>query len=139
MNVLITGGTGFIGKQIAKEILKAGSLTLEDNKPEPIDKIILFDAFAGDDVPQDPRIEVIVGDITDKTTVAHITENIDVVWHLAAVVSSAAEADFDLGMDVNLYGLLNLLEELRKKQNASSHFCQWLCCIWRTVARDCDR
>ena len=116
MNVLITGGTGFIGKQIAKEILKAGSLTLDDNKPQSIDKIILFDAFAGDDLPQDPRIEVIVGDITDKTTVAHITENIDVVWHLAAVVSSAAEADFDLGMDVNLYGLLNLLEELRKKQ-----------------------
>ncbi|MEK5789895.1 NAD-dependent epimerase/dehydratase family protein, partial [Acinetobacter johnsonii] len=79
-------------------------------------KIILFDAFAGDDLPQDPKIEVIVGDITDKTTVANITENIDVVWHLAAVVSSAAEADFDLGMDVNLYGLLNLLEELRKKQ-----------------------
>ncbi|MCP6705699.1 GDP-mannose 4,6-dehydratase, partial [Klebsiella pneumoniae] len=79
-------------------------------------KIILFDAFVGDDVPQDPRIEVVIGDITDKTTVANITEKIDVVWHLAAVVSSAAEADFDLGMDVNLYGLLNLLEELRKKQ-----------------------
>ena len=31
------------------------------------------------------------------------------------MVSSAAEADFDLGMDVNLYGLLNLLEELRKQ------------------------
>ena len=62
-----------------------------------------------------------IGDITDKTTVANITEKIDVVWHLA-VVSSAAEADFDLGMDVNLYGLLNLLEELRKTNNASSHF-----------------
>lgn len=59
---------------------------------------------------------MVIGDITDKTTVANITEKIDVVWHLAAVVSSAAEADFDLGMDVNLYGLLNLLEELRKKQ-----------------------
>ncbi|MFC3171479.1 NAD-dependent epimerase/dehydratase family protein [Acinetobacter vivianii] len=116
MNVLITGGTGFIGKQIAKEILKIGSLNLDNNQPKSINKIILFDAFAGDDLPQDSRVEVIVGDITDKTTVAHITENIDVVWHLAAVVSSAAEADFDLGMDVNLYGLLNLLEELRKKQ-----------------------
>lgn len=55
MNVLITGGTGFIGKQIAKEILKAGSLNLDNNKPEPIDKIILFDAFAGEDLPQDPK------------------------------------------------------------------------------------
>ncbi|ARG36891.1 D-erythronate dehydrogenase [Acinetobacter baumannii] len=116
MNVLITGGTGFIGKQIAKEILKTGSLTLDGKQAKPIDKIILFDAFAGDDLQQDPKIEVVIGDITDKTTVANITEKIDVVWHLAAVVSSAAEADFDLGMDVNLYGLLNLLEELRKKQ-----------------------
>mgnify|MGYP002651154931 CR=1 FL=1 len=33
MNVLITGGTGFIGKQIAKEILKTGSLNLDNNKP----------------------------------------------------------------------------------------------------------
>lgn len=57
MNVLITGGTGFIGKQIAKEILKAGSLNLDNNKPEPIDKIILFDAFAGEDLPQDPKLK----------------------------------------------------------------------------------
>ena len=67
MNVLITGGTGFIGKQIAKEILKTGSLTLDGKQAKPIDKIILFDAFAGDDLPQDPKIEVVIGDITDKT------------------------------------------------------------------------
>ena len=78
--------------------------------------------FAGDDLPQDPKIEVVIGDITDKTTVANITEKIDVVWHLAAVVSSAAEADFDLGMDVNLYGLLNLLEELRKNKQCLESF-----------------
>jgi D-erythronate 2-dehydrogenase len=35
------------------------------------------------------------------------------VWHLAAAVSSAAEADFDLGMRANLNGLLILLEALR--------------------------
>ncbi|MDB0323852.1 NAD-dependent epimerase, partial [Acinetobacter baumannii] len=39
MNVLITGGTGFIGKQIAKEILKTGSLTLDGKQAKPIDKI----------------------------------------------------------------------------------------------------
>ena len=65
---------------------------------------------------------MVIGDITDKTTVANITEKIDVVWHLAAVVSSAAEADFDLGMDVNLYGLLNLLEELRKNKQCLESF-----------------
>jgi nucleoside-diphosphate-sugar epimerase len=37
----------------------------------------------------------------------------DLIWHLAAVVSSEAEADFDLGMRVNLQGLLHLLEASR--------------------------
>lgn len=117
MKILITGGTGFIGKQIAKEILKTGHLALDEKQGQPVDKIILFDAFSGEDVPDDTRIEVITGDITDSNTVEKITKDVDVVWHLAAVVSSAAEADFDLGMNVNLYGLLNLLEALRKKES----------------------
>lgn len=115
MKILITGGTGFIGKQIASKILELGSLTLDGQKAQNIEKIILFDAFAGEDVPNDPRIEVITGDISDQGLIEKITENVDIVWHLAAVVSSAAEADFDLGMNVNLYGLLSLLEALRKK------------------------
>lgn len=114
MNILITGGTGFIGKQIAYKILELGKITLDAKGAQTIDKIILFDAFAGEDIPQDPKIQVVTGDITDKSLVEKITKNVDVVWHLAAVVSSAAEADFDLGMDVNLYGLLTLLEALRK-------------------------
>lgn len=115
MNVLITGGTGFIGKQIAHKILQEDQLIFDGEVAQSINKIILFDSFLGEDVPQHPKIEVIIGDISDKTLVDKITENIDVVWHLAAVVSSAAEADFDLGMNVNLYGLLTLLEALRKK------------------------
>ena len=61
----------------------------------------------------DPRVELVVGDISDAQTVARITRGVDLVWHLAAVVSAEAEADFDLGMQVNLKGLLNLLEALR--------------------------
>jgi nucleoside-diphosphate-sugar epimerase len=117
MKVLITGGTGFIGKQIANKILALGNLAFDGEQAQTVDKIILFDAFAGEELPQDPKIEVIVGDITDKALVENITQDIDVVWHLAAVVSSAAEADFDLGMDVNLYGLLCLLEALRKQSS----------------------
>ena len=49
------------------------------------------------------------------------------------MVSSAAEADFDLGMDVNLYGLLNLLEELRKNKQCLESFCEWLRCIWWSI------
>lgn len=114
MNILITGGTGFIGKQIAQRILDLGRFEFEGQVAKEIQKIILFDAFVGEDVPQDPRIQVITGDITDRNLVSQITQDVDVIWHLAAVVSSAAEADFDLGMNVNLYGLLALLDSVRE-------------------------
>lgn len=114
MNILITGGTGFIGKQIAQKILDLGQFEFEGQVAKEIKKVILFDAFVGEDVPQDSRIQVITGDITDRNLVSQITQDVDVIWHLAAVVSSAAEADFDLGMNVNLYGLLALLDSVRE-------------------------
>ncbi|MFC6052052.1 NAD-dependent epimerase [Acinetobacter sp. Ac_877] len=121
MNILITGGTGFIGKQIASKILELGSITFDGESAKKVEKIILFDAFQGEDVPQDSRVEVVTGDITNKQTVQEIVKNVDVVWHLAAVVSSGAEADFDLGMNVNLYGLLNILDVIRS-QNTQPRF-----------------
>lgn len=114
MNILITGGTGFIGKQIAQKILSLGKIKFEGQDAQDINKIILFDAFVGEDLPQDPRIEVITGDIANIQLISKITQDVDVIWHLAAVVSAAAEADFDLGMKVNLYGLLNLLDAARE-------------------------
>jgi len=115
MRILITGGTGFIGKQLAQRLLDAGQLSLDEQPAQAIERIVLFDAFAGEGVPSDPRIEVVTGDISDTATLAQVCDGVDLVWHLAAVVSSAAEADFDLGMQVNLYGLLNLLETLRRQ------------------------
>ncbi len=114
MKILITGGTGFIGKQIAQKILSLGKIQLEGQPTEDINQVILFDAFSGEDLPQDHRIKVVTGDITNSELVREITQDVDVIWHLAAVVSSAAEADFDLGMNVNLYGLLTLLEAVRE-------------------------
>ena len=113
MNILITGGTGFVGKEIAKTLLKTGSLTLKNGETHKISKIILFDCFAGEGVPTDDRVEVVLGDINDKSLLQELIQDVDIIWHLAAVVSSAAEEDFELGMSINLYGLINLLEILR--------------------------
>lgn len=115
MRILITGGTGFIGKQLAQRLLDAGQLSFDEQPAQAIERIVLFDAFAGEGVPTDPRLDVVTGDISDAATLAQVCEGVDLVWHLAAVVSSAAEADFELGMQVNLYGLLNLLETLRRQ------------------------
>jgi nucleoside-diphosphate-sugar epimerase len=113
MKILITGGTGFIGRRITDHLLRADSFQREGEEPQRIDKIILFDAFPCEHNWRDPRVELVVGNITDAQTVVRITQGVDTVWHLAAVVSAEAEADFDLGMEVNLKGLLNLLEALR--------------------------
>ncbi len=115
MHVLITGGTGFIGKQLAAELLRMDGFPFEGAATKSIEKITLFDAVAGDHEWADPRVQVIVGDISESKTVAALVENADIVWHLAAVVSSGAEANFDLGMRVNLQGMLNLLDALRAK------------------------
>ena len=53
------------------------------------------------------------GDIADRATLERLVKEVDLVWHLAAVVSSAAEADFDLGYRVNVEGTRLLLETLR--------------------------
>lgn len=117
MRILITGGTGFIGKQLAERLLALHSLALDGQPPQAIERIVLFDAFPGEGVPIDGRIELVTGDIADPKVLARVTDGVDLVWHLAAVVSSAAEADFDLGMQVNLHGLMSLLETLRKQGN----------------------
>ena len=46
MKVVITGGTGFIGRMLAKRILELGGLTGPSGAREDIDELVLFDAAA---------------------------------------------------------------------------------------------
>jgi nucleoside-diphosphate-sugar epimerase len=112
MHVLITGGNGFIGRKLAAALLRAGGVPGEDGAPRPIERMTLFDSAPGVGVPPDPRIELVTGDITDRGAVERVAAEADLVWHLAAVVSAAAEADFELGYRVNVDGTRLLLEAL---------------------------
>jgi nucleoside-diphosphate-sugar epimerase len=112
VHVLITGGSGFLGRRLATSLLRAGTVTV-DGVPRRIERVTLFDSVAAGGLPDDPRIQPVVGDITDRGAIARATAAADLVWHLAAVVSAAAEADFDLGYRVNVDGTRRLLEALR--------------------------
>lgn len=116
MKVLITGGAGFLGQQLVGALLRQGSLALADDSgrvtEHPLSGIVCFDVAEGRIA--DPRVSNRAGDIGDPRTVAALVDkDTAVVVHLAAVVSGTAEADFELGMRVNLDGTRHLLEACR--------------------------
>jgi nucleoside-diphosphate-sugar epimerase len=115
MKVVITGGTGMLGRRLAMRILATPELLGPDGQPEEVETLVLFDAFEPvEPPPDDPRVEVVTGDICDRATVEALIDGAtDAVFHFAAVVSGGAEADFDLGYAVNLEGGRNVLEAAR--------------------------
>ncbi len=116
MKVLITGGGGFLGYRLALRLLERSTLAGSDGKPASIAQITLFDAAFPPNT--DSRLRCVKGDIADATGVAEaLGSDTATVFHLAAVVSSGAEADFDLGYRVNLDGTRNLLEACRELES----------------------
>lgn len=118
MKILITGGGGFLGFKLASTLLARGALggkaisgmTLLDGAFPPV----LNDL-------KNEKLKAVTGDVSNAGTIASVcTPDTDAVFHLAAVVSGAAEADFDLGMRVNLKGMELLLAQMRRISQAGS-------------------
>ena len=118
MKVVITGGGGFIGLRIARALLARGTLTGAYG-PKPISRITLVDAAFPPNLPSDARLEMVQADIADPAAIDRVvTSDTAAIFHLAAVVSGGAEADFDLGMRVNLDAMRLLLERARRAAHA---------------------
>ena len=115
MKIVITGGAGFLGRRLARTLLQRGTLIGPSGADEPIDTIVVLDTVTPEPaITTNPRLHVAIGDITDRATLAQIIDDRTTsVFHFAAVVSAAAEADFDLGMRINLHGTLAVLEACR--------------------------
>jgi nucleoside-diphosphate-sugar epimerase len=95
MDVLITGGAGFLGVKLANKLLERGTLAGPDGKQHTLSRIVLLDQVAAQGFT-DPRIVSMTGDVADADSVARaLTPSIQTVFHLAAVVSGEAESDFD--------------------------------------------
>lgn len=117
MKVVVTGAAGFLGRKVVGEILRRGALRGPDGRPAEVHEVLAVDAV---DPPAraDPRATAAVGDVADPGFLRSVvTPGTGVVLHLAAVVSGEAEADYDLGVRVNLDGTRLLLDACRAAGN----------------------
>ncbi len=105
MNVAITGGGGFLGRRLAQALLAR----------EGVERIVLFDSSPALPAIGDNRVEARCADLLAKGVADSVAAQADVIYHLAAVVSGQAEAEFDLGMSVNLDATRSLLEAARAR------------------------
>jgi dTDP-glucose 4,6-dehydratase/UDP-glucose 4-epimerase len=102
---LVTGGTGFLGREVVSRLLSMGH------------KVRVFDNnFRGnsDLIPQDGSLEVVVGDIRDVKALTAATEGIDSIIHLAFINGTRHFYERPaLVVDVGIRGMLNVADAAR--------------------------
>jgi nucleoside-diphosphate-sugar epimerase len=114
MKVVITGGAGFLGTRLARKLVERNTLTDASGRTREIASITLLDVAPAAPFG-DKRVRSVVGDLGDASLLEQaVPRDTDAVFHLAAVVSGQAEAEFDVGMRVNLDATRALLERCRR-------------------------
>ena len=117
-NVVVTGGAGFLGSRLARELLIAGSVEVAGASARELSRVLLFDqAPPPADLAADERVAAVRGDLSElldpARTGPETLAGADVIFHLAAAVSGECEADFDLGLRANLRATEALLASCR--------------------------
>src|SRR5687768_12454728 len=106
MKILVTGAAGFLGRRLIDALLS-------DESVDSISQIVAADLVACPVV--DRRVESRIGTIADPQFIETIVDSdVAVVCHLAAVLSGQSEAEFDVGMRINVDGTRGLLEACRR-------------------------
>jgi CDP-paratose 2-epimerase len=117
---LITGGSGFIGCNLAERLLGAGEdVVLLDNLSRPNvqrNAAWLRQRFGA-------KSELRVGDVRDDAAVRDAVRDVDNVFHFAAQVAVTTSLDDPVGdFDVNAGGTLRVLEAARAQKNPPAVF-----------------
>ncbi|MGJ8516707.1 D-erythronate dehydrogenase [Carnimonas bestiolae] len=108
MNIVVTGGAGFLGRRLIQALLEAS----DKGVIPPLDRIVSVDLVACS--LDDSRVQSITGDIADPEFARSVINRDTIaVYHMAAALSGQSEAEFDTGMRINLDGTRALLEAAR--------------------------
>jgi len=115
MKVVITGGGGFLGSQLAEALLARGELTGGSGEPEPVEELVLLDTHFGRQ-PEDSRVRHLEGDVSGSAVINEAVEGSDSfsIFHLASMVSGECEERYDDALKVNLNGGRNVFDVARQ-------------------------
>lgn len=108
MKVSILGASGFLGRRVTGRLIADGHLG-----GRPIQELTLFDV-AAPALPEAPFPVHAVGGDLGALPESAVPDGTEVVFHLAAVVSAAAETEYDLGRRVNLRGADEVVDRCRE-------------------------
>ena len=101
--VLITGGTGSVGRRLAKRLTETGHAVRVFDLP--------FMDFS--ELGDRDGIEIVKGDIVDSDAVSAALDGVDAAVHLAALLPPASERDRQRTFDVNVGGTERIVSALR--------------------------
>jgi nucleoside-diphosphate-sugar epimerase len=118
MHVMIIGAAGMVGRKLSARLAADGHLGGRDVERLTLVDVVAPtapDAFAG-------AVETVVADLSSPGEAAALAaRRADAVFHLAAIVSGEAEADFDKGYRINLDGTRYLFEAIRQECSREPH------------------
>ena len=113
MHILVTGANGFIGRHLIATLLAQGSVAGRE-----IQALTALD-LALDQVGDSPLLHRIPGSYSDPQVLQQaFARPVDLAFHLAAVPSGLCEQNPALGMEVNVQGMIRLLDALKAQQNS---------------------
>jgi UDP-glucose 4-epimerase len=119
-NILITGGAGFIGSNLAKYLAKSNKIFIVD------------DYSSGQNKIQSENIKYIKGNIS-KINLDSFEEKFDFIYHFAAISRIGVSFEnINKTFDVNLMGTINVLEYC-KKHKAKLIFSSTSCCAFNNI------
>lgn len=111
MHILIIGAAGMVGRKLTSALVKAGRIGDRE-----ITKLTLADVVLPEAIPFGGEVKTKVADLSVPGEAASmVSRRPDLIFHLAAIVSGEAEADFDKGYRINLDGTRYLLEAIRQE------------------------